>query len=131
MSRFTEARLELTDLVQEGRPVVRLVTPLAYEVGFLGSAWSLTAPAGFLTDQASLPAWLCRTETGRWMRRRLARASIPHDLMRGDRRWPKLLGDYVFWEAMGVDRVPAWLRVLALLIVLMNARRDAPMRPLP
>ena len=44
--------------------------------------------------------------------------------MRQDRNWPKLLGDYVFLEAMGVDRVPLGWRLIAFAAVLLNFNRD-------
>ena len=53
-----------------------------------------------------------------------ARAAIVHDLMRNDTRWPKLLGDYVFFEAMGVDSVPLGWRLICFAAVLINFRRD-------
>lgn len=124
MSRFTDARYDLTGGVERGRPVVCLTSPLAYEVGFLGSGWVVEAPAGFCCDLASVPAWTLRFGWGRRLAARLARASIPHDLMRRDPRWSKLLGDYVFFEALGVDGVPAGERWLAFALVLMNFRRD-------
>ena len=44
--------------------------------------------------------------------------------MRQDRNWPKLLGDYVFLEARGVDRVPLGWRLIACAAVLLNFNRD-------
>lgn len=124
MSRFTEAAYVVTGRSVRGRPEVRLTSPLAYEVGFLGSGLVIEAPAGFVCDLVSQPAWTLRFAWGRRVAARLARASIPHDLMRRDRRWPKLLGDYVFFEAMGVDAAPPLLRWSAFALVLMNFRRD-------
>lgn len=124
MSRFTEAQYTLTGELKRGRPVVCLTTPLVYQVGFKGSGWDVTAPAGFCCDLASIPAWILRTKFGKHLAVQIARASIPHDLMRNDRRWPKLLGDYVFFEAMGVDGVPLFLRTVAFVAVLFNFTRD-------
>lgn len=108
---------------------MRLTSPMVYEIGYLGSGWLLTAPAGFETDLTSVP--LLPTWAPRWLVRfrdyvadRLARASVPHDLCRSDARCPKLTGDGIFWEAMGADDVPAWLRISAFLLALFNFGRD-------
>ena len=65
-----------------------------------------------------------RTAAGRRLGGRIARAAIVHDRMRADTRWPKLLGDYVFFEAMGVDHVPMAWRAACFAAVLLNFRRD-------
>ncbi len=124
MSRFTEAGFAFTGETKNGRPIACLTTDLVYEVGFLGSGWRVTAPAGFCTDLASLPVWLARTAVGQRLGRQMARAAIVHDQLRQDARWPKLLGDYAFWEAMGVDGVALGWRVVCGLAVLINFRRD-------
>jgi hypothetical protein len=128
VSRFTEATFEVTARKQRGRVVVRLTSPFAYEVGYRGSGWTLWARAGFETDFASipvLPSW-----TPRWIRRardwtadKLARSAVAHDLCRLDPRVPKLTGDLIFLEAMGVDRVPLPLRLVAFAAVLLNFSR--------
>ena len=124
MSRFTEAAFRFTGETKNGRPIACLTTDLVYEVGFLGSGWRVTAPDGFCTDLASLPLWLARTAIGQRLGRQMVRAAIVHDQLRQDARWPKLLGDYAFWEAMGVDGVaPGW-RVVCGLAVLVNFRRN-------
>ena len=138
MSRYTEATYVVVEgRTKGGRPVVCLTSPMRYEVLFLGSGWVVDAPIDYCTDLASLPvireAWLEHPRWGRfwrwvkarrdWIAGKLARASIPHDRLREDQRWPKWVGDYVFWEAMGVDRVPAWLRLLATVVVLFNFSR--------
>ena len=123
MSRFTAATWERNGETKNGRPVYCLTSPLAYEVGFLGSGWAITAPAGFCTDLASLPAWFARTAAGTRLAGQIARAAIVHDQMRQDIRWPKLLGDYAFLEAMGVDRVPLGWRLICFAAVLLNFNR--------
>ncbi|WP_167765269.1 MULTISPECIES: DUF1353 domain-containing protein [unclassified Brevundimonas] len=124
MSRFTEARYELTGKMRNGRPEVCLTTPLAYEIGYLGSGWVVEAPEGFCTDLASLPVWTQRLRWGRRLARKLARASIVHDLLRSDRRVPKLKADVIFLEAMAVDGVRLSWRVIAFITVLLNFSRD-------
>lgn len=123
MSRFTEATWTLTGETKDGRPVVCLTSPLAYQVGFLGSGWTITAATGFCTDLASLPGWFARTAAGMRLADQIARASVVHDRMRSDRRWPKLLGDYVFFEALGVDRVPLGWRLICFVAVALNFSR--------
>lgn len=124
MSRFTDAAWFEAGAKPNGRPIYCLTSPLAYEVGFLGSGWTITADVGFCTDLASMPVWFARTSVGRQLGGRIARAAIVHDRMRHDARWPKLLGDYVFFEAMGVDRVPMAWRLICFAAVLLNFRRD-------
>lgn len=101
---------------------------MIYEVGFLGSGWLITAPVGFETDLASvpiLPRW-----SPRWLVRardrladQLARAAIPHDLCRSERRLSKIKGDLIFLEAMAVDNVPRWIRWPAFVAVVLNQGR--------
>lgn len=123
MSRFTEARFDLTEDRRNGRPVVCLTSPLVYEVGFLGSGWMVTAPKGFCTDLASVPRWTQRFRWGRRLADKLARSAIVHDLLRADRRVGKVTGDLIFFEALGVDRVRLAWRLVALLAVLTNFSR--------
>lgn len=129
MSRFTDATFRVTEQRQRGRVVVELTSPLVYEIGYLGSGWKLSAGVGFRTDYASVPVlpswsprWLLRLRD--WIADKLARASVPHDLCRSNRKCPKLVGDLIFLEAMGVDKVPAVLRWLAFIVVLLNFTRD-------
>lgn len=123
MSRFTDATHDLTDVRRNGRPVVRLTSPLVYEVGYLGSGWMVTAPAGFCTDLASVPAWTQRFRWGRRLADKLARSAVVHDLLRADRRVGKVTGDFIFFEALGVDRVRLAWRLVALAAVLTNFKR--------
>lgn len=124
MSRFTEAKYELTTDRKGGRPVVCLTSDLAYEVGFLGSGWAVTAPIGFCTDLASLPQWTQRFRWGRRLADKLARSAIVHDKLRADLRVGKIKGDLIFFEAMGVDRVRLAWRLVALAGVLLNGNRS-------
>lgn len=123
MSRFTEATFEVTTDREHGRQIVSLTSPLAYEVGFLGSGWMVTAPIGFRSDLASLPRWTQRVGWGRRLARKLARSAIVHDLLRQDRRVGKLTGDLIFFEAMGVDQVRLSWRVVAFVAVALNFNR--------
>jgi hypothetical protein len=119
MSRFTDAGWVFTGDTVRGRPVIRLLTPLIYEVDYLGSGWLVEAPAGFECDGPSVPIWaLPFVPVGR-----MARASVVHDRLRADPRRSKFLGDLIFFEAMGVERVPLPWRLLTFAAVLINFSR--------
>jgi len=134
VSRYTAPEIEIVPgETVRGRPIFVLLSPMVFEVGFLGSGWEVRAEPGCKSDLASIPRLpdiLDRLPAGRWLIRRrdwiadrLARAAIPHDELRRDPRWPKLWTDYVFWDAATVDRVPLWLRLIATLLVLFNFSR--------
>jgi hypothetical protein len=123
MSRFTRAETEITGKTYRGREIVRLLTPLSYEVGFLGSGMMLAAEAGFECDGVSYPTWLPAWVVNRMPLELMSRSAIVHDKARKDTRYPKLLGDYIFFEAMGVEEVPMFWRVVCTLAVLANVSR--------
>lgn len=123
MSRFTEATWVANGETVRGRPIVCLTSPLAYELGYLGSGFVITAEIGMCTDLASIPAFILRTRWGERLAAEIARSAIVHDRMRADLRWPKLLGDYAFFEAMGVDGVSLHKRLICLAAVLLNFNR--------
>lgn len=120
MSRFTDAIVEETGFTYpNGRVELVCVTALAYEAFFLGSGWLVTAPAGFRSDGVSASRLILKQlPTGR-----MRRAAIIHDLMRKEKRYPKLLGDYIFLEAMLVEGVPWPVAAIAFLAVLVNFSR--------
>lgn len=125
MSRFTEAEYVMTHSNAAGGLLeYELVTDMVYEIDHLGSGWKISIPAGFKTDLTSVRPWMLRTYLGVYVFIRLARASIVHDFVRKDKKKSKFLGDYIFWEAMGVDKVPTLLRVLAFIVVLCNFNRN-------
>lgn len=141
MSRFTDATYVVTDSRKRGRKVVCLTSPMAYEIGYLGSGWMIAERPGFCSDLTSVPRisrWFARLliRTGlrgllRQIRRflayvakRLARSALVHDACRSNPKMPKLIGDYAFWEAMGVDEVPEPLRTVAAGLALLNFTRD-------
>jgi hypothetical protein len=84
-----------------------LVTPLSYEVGFLGSGRVITVDPGFVTDGASVPQflWVILPPWGRYSRAavihdllcRLINAGTPHIEAPTRER-----ADAIFHEAMGV-----------------------------
>jgi hypothetical protein len=120
MSRFTDAGWTFTGETIRGRAVIRLLTPLVYEVDYVGSGWLVTAETGFKCDGPSVPFWVLPfIPLGR-----MARASIVHDRLRSDLRRSKFLGDLIFFEAMGVEGVPTFWRWVAFLAALVNFTRD-------
>lgn len=119
MSRFTAAVVTWTGGTISGRAEICLLSPLVYEVDFLGSGWVVEAPAGFCCDGPSVPGWALRfLPIGQMMR-----SAVVHDRMRKDLRRSKLWGDVVFLEAMGVEGVRIHWRVIAFLCVLANFNR--------
>jgi hypothetical protein len=121
MSRFTDAETVLQD---DG---ILLLTPLTYELFFKGSGLMVQAPKGFWSDGVSFPGWF-PAWLKTWVKSvmpidRMLRSAVVHDLARRDLRWRKYQGDYAFWEAMGVDKVPPFWRTVATLAVMTNTTR--------
>ena len=129
MSRFTEARYELTGENRRGRPVVCLTSPLVYKIAHLKSPWEFPVEAGFCTDLASFPTWALRFGWVRRLAERFALPSIVHDKARSDPRLPKLFGDYLFFESSGALSIGLGWRLIAFVGVLLNFTRD-PFHPL-
>jgi hypothetical protein len=107
MSSFT-APLVLETLASEyeSRGEFRLYLPFSYDVGFLGSGDTVTVPAGFKTDLASIP-WFARAFIP--ISGRVAKPALLHDwlLGQGDSR-----AHEVFDEALSVEAVSPLLRWL-------------------
>jgi hypothetical protein len=119
VSRFTEATWVQTGETIRGRPVIRMTSPLVFERHFLGSAWVVEAPEGFCCDGPSVPRWLVRIVPVHLM----AKAAIIHDVMRKDRRWPKLATDLTFSEACRAEGLPWFWRWPVLVAVMLNFSR--------
>jgi hypothetical protein len=91
--------------------------PLTYEVGDLGSGLTITVPAGYITDGASIPRllWIFLPSWGKY-----SRAAVVHDFLCTllDRGVPhpcaptRRDADMIFFEAMGVCQVSLPVRVL-------------------
>lgn len=105
MSSFT-APLILEALPTEIKGLGEFLTylPFSYDVGFLGSGETITVPAGFKTDLASIP-WFARAFIP--ISGRIAKPALLHDwlLIQGDQR-----AIPVFDEALGVAEVSPLLR---------------------
>jgi hypothetical protein len=95
----------------------RLEQPLKYEVGSLGSGRVIEAPAGMVTDGASVPRifWSLLPTWGSY-----SRAAAIHDYLIGciEAGVPhvqaptRLAADLIFWEATGVCETPMIFRIL-------------------
>ncbi len=112
MSSFTDP-LVLVALASErgGRGEFELYLPFSYDVGFLGSGDTITVPARFNTDLASIP-WFARSFVP--IAGRMAKPALLHDFLleSDDSR-----AHDVFAEALAVARVPRLTRCLVLLAV--------------
>ncbi len=100
--------VRILDRLRGGRVCAELLTPFEYHVGHLGSGAVIIVPAGFVTDFASAPRW---TWTFVPPLGRYAKAAVLHDWLCEQKDLPRPIVDAIFNEAMGVARVPAWLRV--------------------
>jgi hypothetical protein len=109
MSRFaTPLRLErIEDSSRDGRGTWRLLDPLVYESDV--AAATVTVPAGFVTDLASVPrlpfAYLLTGGIGH-------AAAVVHDAIYTGHQVDRALADEIFHEALlvlGVSRLQAWL----------------------
>lgn len=79
MSSFTTPlRVEILDRTKAGRVLVKLLEPFSYDVGSEGSGETITVPAGFESDFASIPRALWRIEPPLG---RSGKAAVVHDLL--------------------------------------------------
>jgi hypothetical protein len=133
VSRFTGfLDLELVEnadgdpLTRNGRCIWRLTRPLSYDVGAEGSGETITIPAGFITDLASIPAfaWPVFPADGPY-----AKAAVVHDygysvagVMPDGRRYSRRQIDDIFREAMAVVGVSRWRRMVIYAAVRVGGR---------
>ena len=112
----------LTPLVVTPMPDGRkwkLVRPFSYHVGNLQSKTKITIKAGFVTDFASVPSqlWWLIPPWGTY-----GKAAIVHDWLYHEQIFTRGIADHIFYEAMGVLRVPHWKRLLMLWAVRLFGR---------
>lgn len=109
MSRFTtKLRIErVDDISRDGRGTWKLIDPLVYESDLAGIV--IAAPAGFLTDLASVPrlpvAYLLTGGLGH-------AAAVIHDCLYTTHSTTREVADDVLHEALlvlGVPRHKAWM----------------------
>lgn len=104
MGAFTPLKIELTGSFRRGRPEYHLLEPLTY---YDDEAGSVTVPAGYVTDLASVPRfalWFLPSN-GRY-----ARAAVIHDWLyeKGGDHSDRLLADTLFLRAMKTLKVKSW-----------------------
>ncbi|QOC54121.1 DUF1353 domain-containing protein [Caulobacter vibrioides] len=99
--------MEVLSKDRDGRGLGRLVQPFSYDVGFLGSGDTVTAPSDYVTDFGSIP-WFAR-----WLISpfdRAAKAYVIHDILCDDRSRPRREANRILREALEVLGVPPWKR---------------------
>ncbi|MFN3513442.1 MAG: DUF1353 domain-containing protein [Phenylobacterium sp.] len=117
MSFTSKLRTELVE-DEAGRPALRkksgatqhrLLEPVRYDVGHLGSGDTIIVPPGFITDFTSIPRPLWRIEppTGPSMK-----AAVVHDWLYASMHRPRAEADAIFSEALAVLGVPAAKRAM-------------------
>ena len=107
MSSFTTPlRVEILDRTKAGRVLVKLLEPFSYDVGSEGSGETITVPAGFESDFASIPRLFWRIEPPLG---RSGKAAVIHDYLyvtKGLGRYTREQADQIFRQALGVLGVP-------------------------
>lgn len=104
MSRFTS--ILLVSPLADGKTWV-LMHEFGYDVGVEGSNDSITVPAGFETDFASIPRpfWVILPKWGKY-----GNAAVIHDCLYWEQRRSRPAADAVLLEGMGVLGVSALVR---------------------
>ena len=104
MSQFTTPLIGYFD---DDMTTFTLCQSFVYYVGSLNSDEKIEVPAGFQTDFASVPKclqWLL-PPVGKY-----GKAAVLHDYLYSEGIGTKAHADYVFYEAMGVLKVPKYIR---------------------
>jgi len=121
MGRFT-APLQITPNYERGG--YDTCSELSFDIGYKGSGLTVTIPAGYNTDLASIPQflwWLFQPFDPSY-----AAAAVLHDYLRTmgrmnpDGGWEKFdegTADAVFYEAMKILGVPTWKAIIMYLAV--------------
>lgn len=116
--RFTNPLIITPD--QQG--CYRTGQPFSYDLGFKGSGLTVSVPAGFVTDLASIPRWLW------WLMSpfdpQYAAAAVLHDYLLTWSNFDRLTAHTVFLEALlnlGVERWKATAMYVA--VVMFDAAR--------
>jgi len=109
---FSELRIREAKGQECRRQLWKLEAPLTYSQpvnGNRNSGTTITVPAGFVTDFASVPwpLWPLVPPTGPWNK-----ASVIHDYLCKHPKVSRFWADATFRECMYRLGVPAWRRVL-------------------
>lgn len=110
LSSFVEPlEYEPTGTFRNGRREYRLLTAFVYEVGAIGSGLSVSVPAGFVTDFASVPygfRWLVKPE-GKY-----SQACALHDYLYLKGVVSRWMCDRILYEAMQPLHVNVVIRII-------------------
>ena len=116
MSRWTDAEVQIAPYQRADteRWEWAVSDELVWEVGHVGSGFTITVPMGFSTDLGSIPAWL------RWLFSghdpQCVKAYVLHDFMllpaNRARGWSSQFAAAQLIDAMRADGVPTWSRRL-------------------
>ena len=119
MSSFTDPLVITPD--KKGR--YRTERPFSFDIGLKGSGLTVTVPAGFVTDLASVPRWFW------WVfppfDPQYAAAAVLHDFLLSWVDFDPMTAHTLFLDALlilGVERWKAWTMFLAV-VVFDSARR--------
>jgi hypothetical protein len=116
--------VQILDVGRGGRVTAKLLSAFSYDVGGKGSGETLTVPAGYLTDFASVPQpfWNIEPPLGD-----AGKAAVVHDALYSTagtmliggfcgrtrkKPYARAEADGIFDEALAVLAVPAWKRAL-------------------
>jgi len=110
MNRFTE-RVKLSPLRDGKRWEV--LENFGYYIGN-NDQEMIIVPRGFITDLASVPR-VFHSFIPPWGK--YGQAAILHDYLYETKKYPKKIADKIFYDAMGVLRVPKWKRTIMYLAV--------------
>lgn len=103
----------------KGLALWRTTRELVFEVGKLGSGWSVIVPTGFETDLGSIPRglwWLLPPHDPQ-----LAAAFVVHDCLRERPGFPAFLADSIFLDALFVLKPARWRALVMYLGVRLKA----------
>ncbi|MDB5965861.1 MAG: hypothetical protein JWQ72_2361 [Polaromonas sp.] len=98
----------LNDTSADGRGTWQLLAPLAFYSALLQA--TITVPAGFVTDFASVPRWIPVLST--WLQDRAHQAAVVHDWLYSSHEIPRERADAVLREAgiaCGMSSLQMWL----------------------
>jgi len=129
-----------------GRTVFELTEDFTVDIGINGDPWSITVPAGFLTDFASVPKRVPLTWVPKWFKTALPswlgwvgrigiplwsifppwgrhnKAAVLHDWLYRGKIVDRFLADAIFRYVMKELKVPFWKRVVMFYAVRFGGR---------
>lgn len=111
MSKFTTP---LVGYWNDDMTLFTLTEEFVYYVGSLNSDDRIDVPIGFVTDFASIPKYF------QWLYPQIGRYGKPavlHDYLYSNGIGTKERADYIFYEAMGVLKVPNCTRNIMYFVV--------------